>query len=350
MRPSRRPTSRSSERQRSGRRPVSSIGFQRRGSPGIRDFVEDNVSLSTASAHSGESHHRFRWERDHRIRFRSPVSVALQHGDHSARLHRHPPECIDSVRNGLRSDTGGEKVERLKITLGAMVAVAFVASMDAAGHSGEVGADGCHADGEPYRERYHCHFRISNSTWIDLDPPGTPVHKIRKADRQPSRHRDKPKPPIYRDRPAGCSPNMLEGVAKVIDGDTIEIAGNRLRLHGIDAPEGRQRCRRKADGTSWAVGRAAARALRGMIAGGRVCCSVRRERDQYGRVVGTCYTNGADLNRRMVSQGYALAYRHYSRRYVRDEQSARAAGAGIHSCEYESPRDWRRRNSRRRNR
>ena len=69
-------------------------------------------------------------------------------------------------------------MKRWKVTLGVMAAVAFAASMQAEGHSGEVGADGCHADGEPY----HCHFRISNSTRIDPDPPGTPVHKIRRAD------------------------------------------------------------------------------------------------------------------------------------------------------------------------
>ena len=225
----------------------------------------------------------------------------------------------------------GETVKRLKATLGVMVAVAFVASMDVEGHSGEVGNDGCHAGGEPY----HCHFRISKSTWIHPDPPGTPVYKIRKAYRKPGRHQG---------MTAGRSPNMLEGAATVIDGDTIEIAGNRIRLHGIDALEGKQRCRR-ADGATWACGRDAARALRGMIAGGRVSCSV-RGRDQYGRAVGTCYANGADLNGRMVRQGHALAYRHYSRRYVGEENSARTARAGIHSGEYEPPRNWRRRNKR----
>ena len=265
-------------------------------------------------------------------------------GDGNCNTRTVRPDCIGirtsaSIQRGTDPDrTLGETVKRLKVMLGVMAAVTFAAPMQVEGHSGEVGADGCHAGGKPY----HCHFRTSKSTWIDPDPPGTPVHKIRKADRKPGRRQV---------MPAGRSPNspnVLEGVAKVIDGDTIEIAGNRIRLHGIDALEGRQRCRR-ADGTTWACGRDAARALRGMIAGGRVSCRVHR-RDRYGRAVGTCYANGVDLNGWMVSQGHALAYRRYSRRYVGEEQSARTARAGVHAGEYESPRSWRRRNPRRRDR
>ena len=250
---------------------------------------------------------------------------------------RRPHEYTDSARDGIRADLG-KTVQRLKVMPGVMVAAAFVASMGAEGHSGEVGKDGCHAGGEPY----HCHFRVSKSTRIDPDPPGTPVHKIRREERRSGRRQVTPE--VH----SPNSPNMLEGVAKVIDGDTIEIAGNEIRLHGIDALEGRQRCRR-TDGTTWACGREAARALRGMIAGGRVSCRV-YERDRHRRLVATCYANGVDLNGWMVSQGHALAYRRYSRRYVGEEQSARTARKGMHAGEYEPPWIWRRRNPRRRDR
>ena len=74
----------------------------------------------------------------------------------------------------------------------------------------------------------------------------------------------------------------LVGNASVIDGDTIEIHGQRIRLHGIDAPESRQECSRP-DGTSWRCGQQAALALSDRIARSVVHCDARR-RDRYGRI------------------------------------------------------------------
>jgi hypothetical protein len=43
----------------------------------------------------------------------------------------------------------------------------------------------------------------------------------------------------------------VAGVASVLDGEAIEVHGQRIRLHGIDAPESRQLCRR--DGKPWRI-------------------------------------------------------------------------------------------------
>ena len=59
------------------------------------------------------------------------------------------------------------------------------------------------------------------------------------------------------------------GQARVIDGDTLDISGVRVRLEGIDAPERGQRCNRSWLGLTWRCGRAATRALRTLIGGQR---------------------------------------------------------------------------------
>src|SRR5437870_2781248 len=91
----------------------------------------------------------------------------------------------------------------------------------------------------------------------------------------------------------------LEGTASVIDGDTIEIHGQRIRLHGIDAPESRQECTR-SDGTTWRCGQQAALALSNRIGRSVVRCDA-RGRDRFGRVISVCLKDTEDLNRWMVA-------------------------------------------------
>ncbi len=43
-----------------------------------------------------------------------------------------------------------------------------------------------------------------------------------------------------------ASAETLTGVARIIDADTVEIAGEKLRLEGIDAPESRQKCKEES--------------------------------------------------------------------------------------------------------
>ncbi|MCG3775348.1 MAG: hypothetical protein JW395_2180 [Nitrospira sp.] len=131
----------------------------------------------------------------------------------------------------------------------------------------------------------------------------------------------------------------IKGGASVIDGDTIEIHGSRIRLAGIDAPESKQECQHN-DGTAWRCGQTAALALSDHIGRAVVACKP-SGKDRYGRSIATCFLGAEDLNRWMVAQGWAIAYRQYSRAYVEDENRAHAAGVGIWSGSFVMPADWR---------
>jgi endonuclease YncB( thermonuclease family) len=130
----------------------------------------------------------------------------------------------------------------------------------------------------------------------------------------------------------------IRGTASVIDGDTIEIHGERIRLHGIDAPESRQTCNKS--GTEWSCGQEATQVLADKIGSDPVKCDA-RDRDRYGRTVAVCRLNGEDLNAWMVHEGWALAYRQYSLDYVPQENEARETRRGIWASEFTPPWEWR---------
>ena len=131
----------------------------------------------------------------------------------------------------------------------------------------------------------------------------------------------------------------LQGGASVIDGDTIEIHGTRIRLNGIDAPESGQRCQ-NARGTAWRCGQQAALALSDRIGRRQVNCQ-QTDTDRYGRVVADCFAGGENLNRWMVREGWAVAYRQYSTAYIAAEDDARTGQRGIWQGRFDMPWDWR---------
>ena len=131
----------------------------------------------------------------------------------------------------------------------------------------------------------------------------------------------------------------IEGAAVAVDGDTLDIAGTRIRLEGIDAPEMAQACKR-ASGGDWACGREAQHVLSAIIHNKTIACDP-RGKDKYQRILGVCFVDGEDINAFMVETGYARAFVKYSQAYVAGEASAKTAGAGIWQGESEAPWDFR---------
>lgn len=135
----------------------------------------------------------------------------------------------------------------------------------------------------------------------------------------------------------------VTGPARIIDGDTIEISGVRIRLEGIDAPEAGQRCNRRVVGVlvvTWACGTAAANTLDELTRGKTVACQSTGT-DRYGRTLGLCAVDGMDINAEMVRRGMAWAFIKYSRRYEAVEAEARQKRVGIFEADNETASDFR---------
>ena len=137
----------------------------------------------------------------------------------------------------------------------------------------------------------------------------------------------------------------LSGPAVVVDGDTLKVGEERIRLHGIDAPEKDQLCKR-SNGAEYHCGARSLVALEDRIAGLKVRC-VGIELDRYKRLVARCFILHAwegdiDLGAWMVAQGHATAYVRYSTEYVPQERQARARRLGIWNGTFVNPAAWRR--------
>lgn len=123
------------------------------------------------------------------------------------------------------------------------------------------------------------------------------------------------------------APPLRAGEVEVIDGDTILVSGEPVRLLGIEAPDPGASCSR--DGQSYPCGQEAARVLRQLIAGAEVRCDG-LEGPRFGDViVASCKADGRDLAGELVRRGWARADRRYASRYEHEEERARAAKLGL---------------------
>ena len=222
------------------------------------------------------------------------------------------------------------------VVIGTSVAVVMVAvgltAPDAAGHGGGLDGYGCHHNRK--LGGYHCHrgafagraFGSKSEMLRSLQDGGRPSSPRRRT--------------TTRSQPTPSSPKIITGQASVIDGDTIDIRGTRIRLHGIDAPESRQSCRDNR-GATYRCGQRAAMALSGKIRRQTMSCQ-RTDTDRYGRTVAVCWLKAENVNAWMVREGWAIAYRRFSNDYVLHEDAAKRAKRGVWSGKFMTPEGWRR--------
>ena len=137
------------------------------------------------------------------------------------------------------------------------------------------------------------------------------------------------------------SQKLIKCKAKVIDGDTIHIGNNKIRLHGIDAPEQKQTC--SFEGNEWNCGQDATFFLSNLINRKSVRCRVNNI-DQYKRLVAVCFIDNININQIMVIFGWAIAYRYYSKDFIKEEQIAKKNKIGIWRGTFEEPYIYRKNN------
>ena len=128
---------------------------------------------------------------------------------------------------------------------------------------------------------------------------------------------------------------------KIIDGDTIHLNGEKIRFTGIDTPELKQTCTKNNEVIYCGV--KARKLLIEKIGKNKVQC-VREGKDQYKRTLAECFVNKVSLSSYLVRNGYAFAYRKYSKKFISDEDFARTNNLGMWSMSFEYPWDYRKKN------
>ena len=134
----------------------------------------------------------------------------------------------------------------------------------------------------------------------------------------------------------------ISGIPSISDGDTIKIFNKRIRLHGIDTHEKKQICIKNSK--EYNCGKEATTALIKKINGKKVVCKVQDKLDRYKRYIGVCFAGKINLNKWMVRSGYAVAYRRYSKDYIKDENYAKRNKLGLWSGSFIDPEKWRKLN------
>ena len=142
----------------------------------------------------------------------------------------------------------------------------------------------------------------------------------------------------------------IVGAPKVVDGDTIHIKSYKIRLEGIDAPEMKQKCKKPylqimffTFQKDYYCGQVSKKKLIQKIGNKPVKC-ILLGKDRYKRYLAKCFKGTVNLNRWMVRNGYAIAYRKYSKIYIPDENFAKEEKIGLWGGTFIKPEKWRKLN------
>ncbi len=134
------------------------------------------------------------------------------------------------------------------------------------------------------------------------------------------------------------SGNAYSDNLKIVDGDTIHLNGEKIRFTGIDTPELKQTCIK--DGVKDLCGITAKHILIEKIGDNKVEC-ISEGKDRYKRTLAECFVNNESLSSYLVRSGYAFAYRKYSKKFILDEDYAKANKLGMWAMTFQYPWDFR---------
>ena len=143
------------------------------------------------------------------------------------------------------------------------------------------------------------------------------------------------------------------GIPKIVDGDTVYINNYKIRLEGIDAPEMKQKCKKEKLKISSIIGYTfyedyycgehSKENLEAKVKGSNIKC-IFFTKDRYKRYLAKCFKGKINLNRWMVRNGHAVAYRRYSKEYIPDEDFAKENKLGLWQGKFLNPEKWRKLN------
>ena len=143
----------------------------------------------------------------------------------------------------------------------------------------------------------------------------------------------------------------ISGKADIIDGDSIKIKGQSIRLVGIDAPEKKQLCKKPylnlfifTFSKSYPCGETSTNSLKKFINNQIILCKIEEKKDFFKRYLGTCFKDKSNINSWLVKNGHALAFRKYSKKYLNEELYAKNNKIGLWQGTFEMPWEWRKKN------